>query len=201
MPINNAIENEINIMRNHLLELRKIAGWSAGELGQKLGLSRQAISILENKKAEMSQLHYLALIHLFESECVNNKDNLALPAVIHLLFDDPYYYQENKQKIDFSINNISKIEPGIDNKTASEILSILLGDFSELVLGKPISFPSVFSQKILALGKKSDKDALLLKRYYKCNTDSISPTIEGKAPKVVVKTVKKLTVPFSDKHL
>ncbi len=101
---NTSLSKEIEIMQEHLQELRKIAGWSSDELGQKLGMTRQAINALEKKRhTTMSQVQYLALIHLFTSECANNKNNKALSTVLNILFKDPDSYLENKTELDNKI--------------------------------------------------------------------------------------------------
>ena len=41
-------KNEIIKLQTHLLSIRKIAGWTAQELGQKIGVTKQTISNLEN---------------------------------------------------------------------------------------------------------------------------------------------------------
>ena len=108
---NTPISNEIKIMQSHLQELRKIAGWSADELGQKMGMTRQAINSMEknNPSTTMNQVHYLALIHLFTSECENNKKNKALATVLNMLFNDPDQYQKNKAEIDKNIKKLAAI--------------------------------------------------------------------------------------------
>lgn len=41
-------KNEIIKLQTHLLSIRKIASWTAQELGQKIGVTKQTISNLEN---------------------------------------------------------------------------------------------------------------------------------------------------------
>ena len=103
-----SIDKEIAIMQTHLKELRKLAGWTSEELGNKLGMSKQAISALENGSTKLNQLHYLALIHLFETECKENPKNEALIKVMELLFNDPDYYEAHKDDIDKNITDVAK---------------------------------------------------------------------------------------------
>ena len=52
--------------QKNLKTFRKFAGWTQTELGEKLGMSKQNISSLENGKINMTVLHYYALRYLFE---------------------------------------------------------------------------------------------------------------------------------------
>lgn len=52
--------------QKNLKTFRKFAGWTQTELGEKLGMSKQNISSLENEKINMTVLHYYALRYLFE---------------------------------------------------------------------------------------------------------------------------------------
>lgn len=52
--------------QKNLKTFREFAGWTQAELGEKLGMSKQNISNLENGKINMTVLHYYALRYLFE---------------------------------------------------------------------------------------------------------------------------------------
>lgn len=52
--------------QKNLKRFREFAGWTQAELGEKLGLSKQNISNLENGRINMTVLHYYALRYLFE---------------------------------------------------------------------------------------------------------------------------------------
>ncbi|MBO9661794.1 helix-turn-helix transcriptional regulator [Dokdonella sp.] len=41
-------------MNNHVRELREASGWSQGELGERLGVSRQTINAIETGKYDPS---------------------------------------------------------------------------------------------------------------------------------------------------
>ena len=55
-------------MQNYLGTLRRSLGWTAAELGERLGLSRQMISTLENKLHNMTKVQYLAVCKVVEDE-------------------------------------------------------------------------------------------------------------------------------------
>lgn len=156
-----ALEREITIMQNHLQALRKLAGWTSEELGKKLGITKQAVSALENKTSKLKQMHYLALIYLFETESEKNPENTTLKEVLELLFSDPDYYESKKDEID---NNITEIATalgggGTSEKTASlltknlitPLLPIAAAVAGGVVVGMTIPF---WKKKISELGKK-----------------------------------------------
>lgn len=55
-------------MQNYLGALRKSLGWTAAEVGEKLGVSRQMISTLENHFHKMTKMQYLAVCKIVEDE-------------------------------------------------------------------------------------------------------------------------------------
>lgn len=71
-----------------LSDIRKIAGWKGVELGNMLGLSRQAISTLEKQNSRLTLAQYIALRHLLDAWMERHPENKTLPRVITLLLDD-----------------------------------------------------------------------------------------------------------------
>lgn len=70
---------QINRLQQNLSSIRKIAGWSAETLGNKIGVTKQTISNLENKKTPMTFTQYIAIRAVLDAEIETNKDNEALP--------------------------------------------------------------------------------------------------------------------------
>ena len=77
---------EIQIMQDNLCDLRKIAGWTAETLAGKLGITKQTISNLENRKVKLSRIQYIAIRAVFECEVAVNSKNTTLRKVMHVLF-------------------------------------------------------------------------------------------------------------------
>ena len=71
-----------------LSDIRKIAGWKGVELGNMLGLSRQAISTLEKQNSRLTFAQYIAIRHLIDEWMIIHPENKTLPRVINLLLDD-----------------------------------------------------------------------------------------------------------------
>ena len=82
-------EREIQIKRlqQNLSPIRKIAGWTAEVLGDKIGVTKQTISNLENNKTPMNFTQYIAIRSVLDYEITNNKENEVLPKVVALLLD------------------------------------------------------------------------------------------------------------------
>ena len=98
----------INIMQKYLQILRKVNGWSAEEMGNKLGVTKQTISNLENGKVCMTKTQYIALRTIFENEIRNVHDNLVLKRMMCILFyDETDYGEEKEQQIFQAMENIA----------------------------------------------------------------------------------------------
>lgn len=89
---------QINRLQQNLSSIRKIAGWSAETLGNKIGVTKQTISNLENKKTPMTFTQYIAIRAVLDAEIETNKDNEALPKVISILLDSVDSIDDNEYK-------------------------------------------------------------------------------------------------------
>jgi len=83
----NQRQKQINRLQSNLSSIRKIAGWTAEVLGNKIGVTKQTISNLENKKTSMNFTQYIAIRSVLDAEIEQNKDNKVLPKVIEILLD------------------------------------------------------------------------------------------------------------------
>ncbi len=77
---------EKNILRlqKNLQAIRKIAGLTAEELGEYIGVTKQTISNLENQKTKMTKTQYLALMMVINT-LVENPDNAQLKSIVEIL--------------------------------------------------------------------------------------------------------------------
>lgn len=94
-------EREIQLRRlqQNLSSIRKIAGWTAEVLGEKIGVTKQTISNLENGKTPMSFTQYIAIRTALDCEIEGNKENEVLPKVVAILLDDNELDDENYSKV------------------------------------------------------------------------------------------------------
>jgi transcriptional regulator with XRE-family HTH domain len=95
---NEVLNVQIQRLQENLLSIRKIAGWTAEELGDKIGVTKQTISNLETGKAKLTQTQYIAIRSVIEFEMQNNKENLVLPQVISILFSSENFEDINEKK-------------------------------------------------------------------------------------------------------
>lgn len=88
-------------LQRNLPAIRKMAGWSAEALGQKIGMSKQHISKLETGKSTMTLVQYIAIRTMFDYEIQNNQiTGPVLAQVIKMLVDDPAPPDEHDDSTD-----------------------------------------------------------------------------------------------------
>lgn len=107
-------QNEIKKLQVNLSSIRKIAGWTAQDLGKKIGVTKQTISNLENQKTEMTVTQYIAIRTIIDYEIENNKSNEVLPQVVHILVDVPdnKLSDEDRTKITQAVNTLAAASVG-----------------------------------------------------------------------------------------
>jgi transcriptional regulator with XRE-family HTH domain len=98
-------QKQIQLLQQNLCSIRKIAGWTAEQLGEKIGVTKQTISNLENSKTPMSLTQYIAIRSILDYEIESNKDNTVLQPVITVLVDkgaelEEEDYSEIKETVD-----------------------------------------------------------------------------------------------------
>ena len=79
---------QIQYLQENLQSIRKIAKWTAEDLGKKIGVTKQTISNLENNRTRMNLTQYIAIRTVLEYEVKKNKENVLLPQVLNVIFDD-----------------------------------------------------------------------------------------------------------------
>lgn len=83
----NERSRQIKRLQQNLSSIRKIAGWTAEVLGEKIGVTKQTISNLENNKSTMNFSQYIAIRSVLDAEIANNTENELLPKVVAILLD------------------------------------------------------------------------------------------------------------------
>lgn len=107
-------QNDIKKLQVNLSSIRKIAGWTAQDLGKKIGVTKQTISNLENQKTEMTLTQYIAIRTVLDYEIENNKSNEVLPQVVHILLDvpDEEISNEDQTKINHAVTTLAAASVG-----------------------------------------------------------------------------------------
>ncbi|WP_314087908.1 helix-turn-helix transcriptional regulator [Lactococcus chungangensis] len=92
----NERRKQIKRLQDNLSSIRKIAGWSAEVFGEKLGVTKQTISNLENQKTPMSFIQYIAIRSVLDTEIENNKESEVLQKAVAILLDSDDELDEDK---------------------------------------------------------------------------------------------------------
>ncbi len=125
--------SDIIKLQKYLPIIRNAGGWSSDEFAKKLGISRQALSKLENSPTyNMSQTNYMAIRTLLDYEINNNPDNELLQAVVNICLDDEELKvpkdritDDDRRSVNAFITGAKKT--GLDNKVVLAGIAAMLG--------------------------------------------------------------------------
>jgi transcriptional regulator with XRE-family HTH domain len=110
----------IERLQKYLSLIRTSAGWSASDLGEKLGVSRQMISNLENGRNKMTMMQYRAIRNALDEEILHSKaadDTQMLEDVIRVLIDEPEIFTGEQRNQVLSDANL--LAPSVVSKKTS----------------------------------------------------------------------------------
>ena len=125
--------SQISKLQSNLASIRKIAGWTAEVLGNKIGVTKQTISNLENNKTTMNFTQYIAIRSVLDAEIAQNTENKVLPQVIAILLDsNDEVDNEEYEEIQKSVETLSAVANG--GVKGAALLSALTA-LSPLVIG------------------------------------------------------------------
>ena len=148
-------EREIQIKRlqESLSSIRKIAGWTAEVLGNKIGVTKQTISNLENKKTPMNFTQYIAIRSVLDYEIANNKENEVLPKVVALLLDSENELDDdNYLKVQDVVGTVAATAVGGTSTDKLDVVFDVLMKSLPLVvpiIGAVIESSTTWSKKLL----------------------------------------------------
>lgn len=97
-------EKQVKILQENLSSIRKIAGWTMEELGNKVGVSKQTVSNWEKTPpTPMNLTQYIAIRAVLDHEIIETK-NEVLKEVVAILLDsgvdeDEKTYHEIREKV------------------------------------------------------------------------------------------------------
>ena len=90
-------QKQIKLLQQNVRSIRQIAGWTSERLGEKIGVTKQTISDLENIKRPMNLTQYLAIRSILDEEINLNSDNsVLLRQVIDILVDKGAELEDEK---------------------------------------------------------------------------------------------------------
>ena len=131
-------EKQIKRLQKNLSSIRKIAGWSMEELGDRIGAQKQTISNLENGKTKMSFTQYIAIRSILDCEIEErfeqDKEDI-LGRAMELLFA-PDLDEENESKLSAALAAVATTVAGkLDSKVIKNTFKIMLGSHLGALVG------------------------------------------------------------------
>lgn len=129
MAIKNDKEHQIELLQTNLQTIRKIAGWTIEDFGDRLGVSKQTISNLENAKTQMSLIQYIAIRAILDYEIEEHPENEVLAKTIHLLLDEEENLsEEDYEKVKQAIDTVAVAKyGGADETMLSSLFTGMVG--------------------------------------------------------------------------
>lgn len=129
-------EREIAELQDNLEMLRKLFGWTAEQLGNRLGVTKQTILNLEHGKPVMSKIQYIAIRSVMETEAMGRegeeKENLL--KVLSLVFnEDKSVTDEQREKALDAARVVSTATAA--GAGAAATMSVLTGSLTALGIG------------------------------------------------------------------
>ncbi len=154
LPGENNKEREKQVIRlqQSLSSIRKIAGWTAEGLGNKIGVTRQTISNIENQKTTMNFTQYIAIRSILDHEIENNKENEVLPKVVALLLDsEDEFNDDDYTKVQEVVGTVAATAAGgTPTSKLDSVFDVLIKSlpFVLPVIGMLIGSSSTWTKKL-----------------------------------------------------
>ena len=85
---------EIARMQKHLLLIRRTVGWTAEELGERIGVTRQTINNIESGRSRLTKTQYIAMRSVLDAEMLQSpeEETEMLRLLLDALVDHPEKY-------------------------------------------------------------------------------------------------------------
>jgi transcriptional regulator with XRE-family HTH domain len=153
METNSIQYAQIACLQKNLSSIRKIAGWTSEKLGERIGVTKQTISNLENGKTPMTLTQYIAIRSILDFEIQSNKENTVLPQIIEILLNrDEEYTEEEREKISENVKALAATAAGgIGGAALARVSAGLIGGVlgaSVIAIGGIVA-SSIWLSKIL----------------------------------------------------
>ena len=121
----NFTDNEIAKLQDNLFLIRKAGGWSAEEFGDMIGVTKQTISNLENKKTPMSKTQYIAIRAVLDYEIAERKNDTALTSAVNLFLNSDDLSKDDVKKAQAFVEGATKT--GLDTAAIAGGVAALIG--------------------------------------------------------------------------
>ena len=99
-------DEKILKLQKYLAVIRKVAGWTAEDLGNRIGVTRQTISSLEKSTSTtMTKMQYIAIRAVLDYE-IDSSKNETLRQVIEILIDKDDMSDEEATKVSKAVDSV-----------------------------------------------------------------------------------------------
>ena len=129
-------EREIAELQSNLEMLRKLFGWTAEQLGNRLGVTKQTILNLEHGKPVMSKIQYIAIRSVMEAEAMSREgeERENLLKVLSLVFNEDKTVTEEQREKALDAAKVISTATAAGAGTAAT-MSVLAGSLGALGIG------------------------------------------------------------------
>ena len=151
-------ERAISLLQDNLSVIRKVAGWTTEDMGCRIGVTKQTISNIENKKTKLTLTQYIAIRAVLDYEIQSNTENVALAQVVDVLLNkDGAFSDEDEKKISDAVEIISSAAVGgAGTAVLATTAAALLGTITPIV-GAAIAGSAIWMPKVLDKIKNKKK--------------------------------------------
>ena len=143
--MNEMAQLRINLLQDFFPMIRKLFGWSATVFGNKIGVTKQTISNLENKKTVMTKTQYIAFRSVMEHEIRNKNESTYLLEIAAAILDLDSLSDIKYERISEAMAFVSSAADNhLEESTAKTVIKSFLDNLdingqvlSEITLSKP----------------------------------------------------------------
>lgn len=133
--------NEIERLQDNLLLIRRAAGWTAEEFGERIGVTRQTINNLEAKRNKLNKTQYIAMRAVLDAEmAASPEDTEILKCLLEVFIDNPEKYDSRDREALLAKANM--LTPSIlaGTTTRKEVSKELVGVAGALGMAEEFTF-------------------------------------------------------------
>ena len=138
-------ESKLVRMKKHLSVIRRVAGWTAEEMGEHIGVKRQTISSLEkNPNYPMTKTQYIAIRAVLYYK-MEKEQNQTLRDLVDILIVKDDLSEEELEEVDKAVEKVSQKNGRAVNSAAIAMgLSAALGAIGFAICGVPTATMMAF---------------------------------------------------------
>lgn len=139
----NISDEKILRLQKNLSIIRNLAGWTAEDLGENIGVTRQTITNLEkSQKRSMTKTQYIAIRAVLDYE-IAHSNNETLANAISVLVDADDLSEEQKQKVEETVTRISSTKSRrVNDRIVKEGIIALITAIGVVTLSKQVTSKS-----------------------------------------------------------